>query len=318
MSNPSVSIVIPCYNGAKYLCETLGSAAQQSYAPIEIIVIDDGSTDQSAILADAFGPPVRVIRQPNQGESVARNVGIAAAKGDLIQFLDADDLLAPEAIFRKVEALKKVPGGVAIGGCAWFEKTGSPPTRILKPDFSGFFPTIIVTNFGPPHCWLTPKSYLQQVGGFCETMRWFEDWDLWARIAMLNPPLVMVPHIGAFYRQHSQSQLATTKDVDRARGHVAIMERLCTAICERDELLQAHGETLFWSVWTAWRRASEKGVPSRELEGLTRGLKWIARKGPASVRKTRSARMFRWLGLRGAERVLRWFGRPSTWAAEAN
>lgn len=91
----TVSVVIPCYNGAAYLRETLESALAQTHAPLEVIVVDDGSTDDSAAIAESFGPPVRVIRQENRGESAARNVGVRASRGDWIAFLDADDLWDP-------------------------------------------------------------------------------------------------------------------------------------------------------------------------------------------------------------------------------
>lgn len=98
----NVSVVIPCYNGARFLRETLESAVAQTHSPLEILVIDDGSTDDSAAIAESFGPPVRVIRQSNQGESVARNRGIEEAKGNWVAFLDADDLWLPNKLERCV------------------------------------------------------------------------------------------------------------------------------------------------------------------------------------------------------------------------
>ena len=91
----SVTVIIPCYNGAAYLREAIDSALDQTHPPLEVIVIDDGSTDDSAAIAESYGPPVCVIRQENQGESVARNRGIDEAKGDWVAFLDADDLWKP-------------------------------------------------------------------------------------------------------------------------------------------------------------------------------------------------------------------------------
>ncbi|WP_197439840.1 glycosyltransferase family 2 protein [Calycomorphotria hydatis] len=105
MSTPTISVVIPCYNGARFLQETLQSATQQSHAPLEVIVIDDGSTDHSADIAKVFGDPVRVIRQQNQGESVARNKGIEEARGEWIAFLDADDFWKPEKLERQIAAI---------------------------------------------------------------------------------------------------------------------------------------------------------------------------------------------------------------------
>jgi len=101
----TVSVVIPCYNAARFLHETLASALQQTHPPLEVIVVDDGSTDDSAAIAESFGPPVRIIRQKNQGESIARNRGIDAAQGDWIAFLDADDLWKPTKLERQLEVI---------------------------------------------------------------------------------------------------------------------------------------------------------------------------------------------------------------------
>ena len=108
----SVSVVIPCYNAAAYLRETLDSALGQTHPPLEVIVVDDGSTDDSAAIAQSYGPPVRVIRQENQGESVARNRGIDEAKGDWIAFLDADDLWKPTKLQKQLGAVE--PGVICV------------------------------------------------------------------------------------------------------------------------------------------------------------------------------------------------------------
>jgi glycosyltransferase involved in cell wall biosynthesis len=97
-NDTTVSVVIPCYNAEPFLRETLDSVLGQTFPALEVIVVDDGSTDQSAAIAESYGPPVRVIRQSNQGESVARNRGIDESIGDWIAFIDADDLWLPEKI----------------------------------------------------------------------------------------------------------------------------------------------------------------------------------------------------------------------------
>ncbi len=98
----TVSTVIPCYNAAPFLRETLDSVLAQTVLPLEVIVVDDGSTDDSAAIAESYGPPVRVIRQKNQGESVARNRGIDEAKGEWVAFLDADDLWRPTKLEKQI------------------------------------------------------------------------------------------------------------------------------------------------------------------------------------------------------------------------
>jgi glycosyltransferase involved in cell wall biosynthesis len=103
-SSPSISVVIPCYNAERFLRETLESVLKQTFLPLEIIVIDDGSTDNSAAIAASFGGIVRVERQKNQGESVARNRGMDLARGEWVALLDADDLWHPLKLQKQVEA----------------------------------------------------------------------------------------------------------------------------------------------------------------------------------------------------------------------
>jgi glycosyltransferase involved in cell wall biosynthesis len=116
--NCNVSGVIPCYNGGTFLVETLRSDFTQAIAPFEVLVVDNDSTGQSAAIAASFGQPVRVIRQTNQGESVARNGGIAEARGEWIALIDADDLWDADKNRRCLEASK---GCTAV--CAGFLET---------------------------------------------------------------------------------------------------------------------------------------------------------------------------------------------------
>jgi glycosyltransferase involved in cell wall biosynthesis len=103
-ADSNVSVVIPCYNAARFLGETLRSVLGQTRLPLEVIVVDDGSTDGSDAVAESFGPPVRVVRQDHRYDSAARNRGIEEAKGEWIAFLDADDLWLP----RKLEKQLKI------------------------------------------------------------------------------------------------------------------------------------------------------------------------------------------------------------------
>ena len=108
-SIPTISVVIPCYNAESFLRETIDSALSQTHPPKEVIVVNDESTDGSAAIAESYGPPVRVIHQRNQGETASRNTGMAAATGDWIALLDADDLWVPNKLERQLAALKDAP-----------------------------------------------------------------------------------------------------------------------------------------------------------------------------------------------------------------
>ncbi|QDT39894.1 glycosyltransferase family 2 protein [Stratiformator vulcanicus] len=128
MPGPSVSVIIPCFNAAPFLGEAIRSALDQSLPPVEVIVVDDGSTDDSAEIAQSFGPPVRVLRQENHGESVARNRGIDEAAGDWVALLDADDVWLPSKLRQQWELVEADPSGdevVCIGTrCFAFAEDG--------------------------------------------------------------------------------------------------------------------------------------------------------------------------------------------------
>lgn len=112
MNTPTISVVIPCYNAAPFLRETIDSVLNQTRPALEVLLIDDGSTDGSGDIAESYGQPVRVIRQENQGESVARNRGMDEALGDWIALLDADDRWLPHKLQRQIGTLSMAGPGV--------------------------------------------------------------------------------------------------------------------------------------------------------------------------------------------------------------
>ncbi len=142
-AEPTVSVVIPSYGCAAYLREAIESTRVQTHRPLEIIVVDDGSTDGSLEIAREYGDPVRVVTQPNSGVSVARNRGINEARGEWIAFLDADDAWEPTKLERQMAAI--VTGADADGVCAYtdFDRVGGPedgtveqrPDHPSAPDF---------------------------------------------------------------------------------------------------------------------------------------------------------------------------------------
>lgn len=112
----SISVVIPVHDGERYLAAAIASVLAQTCPPTEIIVVDDGSTDDSGVIARAYGDPVRLVRQSNRGPAAARNAGIQQATGDILAFLDADDLWVPDKLTRQVEMLCSDPAYEAVSG----------------------------------------------------------------------------------------------------------------------------------------------------------------------------------------------------------
>ncbi len=155
----SISIIVPCYNGALHLRETLESALTQTMPPLEVIVVDDGSTDDSVAIAGSFGAAVRVVRQKNRGVSVARNNGIEHAKGDYLIFLDADDLLARDALAVMSQRLEQAPGSAVVMSFVFFDETPQNSCSTWSASsVTGFFPHLVADCIGFPGAWLFPRQ----------------------------------------------------------------------------------------------------------------------------------------------------------------
>lgn len=187
MNSKLVSIIIPAYNAEKYVGRAIKSALAQTYKDIEIIVVDDGSTDGTAQIVKSFQDArVRYIYQQNQNVGAARNHGIRESRGVYITFLDADDEYLPEKVAKEVEFLQKNPqcGAVYCDTLQYFSekpevlymRKGAHPEGDIFPDLLHFS----VIN---PNTFMAPKEVLEKVGMFDERPNFPEDWELWLRMA---------------------------------------------------------------------------------------------------------------------------------------
>lgn len=190
MDGPLVSVILPTYNHAHYLPESIGSVLGQSYRPLELIVVDDGSRDDTqAVVQRCGGGSVRYVSQRNQGLAAARNRGLSVARGDLVAFLDADDRLLPDHLRVSVAALQDHAEVAFV--CGDLRTFGEPhdfdhvhacaPT----PDhFASMLRSCFIVNVGT--C-VFRRPPLLAVGGFDETCRACEDWDLFFRLLRHSP-----------------------------------------------------------------------------------------------------------------------------------
>jgi glycosyltransferase involved in cell wall biosynthesis len=197
---PLVTIVIPCFNYAVFLPAAIESALAQTYRPLEVIVVDDGSTDNSAEVATTY--PVRLVRQPNQGSSAATNNGVRAGSGDEVVRLDADDVLYPDFVDRTVAALRAHPEAVLAHTASTYfgDRTGKVPFQPFDPEHltEGSYATCTA---------LVRRSAWEAVGGVDSSMQLCEDWDLWLTFAERDMHGIMVPEVLWGYRQHGASRV---------------------------------------------------------------------------------------------------------------
>lgn len=208
-----VSIIIPCYNSGQLLAKSIESALAQTYVPKEIIVVDDGSTDNSLAIAKQYEcEQVKVIRQNNAGAAVARNTGLAVAKGDYIQFLDAGDVLSEEKIAAQVMALIDVPMKVAVCNYKQFTtddelKNGTYPDQssfIYSSDDPQDFLIDLWGGKGNMHfiqtnCWLVPKAVIEKAGGWRAYRCPDDDGEFFARVLLASEGIVYVPGVYNYY-----------------------------------------------------------------------------------------------------------------------
>jgi glycosyltransferase involved in cell wall biosynthesis len=208
----TISVVIPAYNAEKYLGRAIRSVLGQTYPADEIIVVDDGSKDNTRVVAEAFGEAVRYYYQSNQGASAARNFGIQKAEGDWIAFLDADDEWFEERLSKQVGVLEKEP---------WLQwMTGNYVTRFLKESrpqeehldsqrakvllagrvfWENYFDALVLGATGWTGTMLIRKELLEQAGLFRMGQASANDLDMWWRVAFLEPKIGYVPEPIAVY-----------------------------------------------------------------------------------------------------------------------
>lgn len=182
-----ISVIVPTYNRAALIHETLASIFEQTYADYEVLVVDDGSDDGTYETLASYGDRIRYLRIQHAGASVARNAGMALARGDTVAFLDSDDRWTPTFLEKMTAALTAAPGaGFAYCDYAMFSRDGPVQPVCLAPDekINGdIFPKLLEGAFVCTGSLLIRRSALQQIGGFDPGLRIVHDWDLWLRLA---------------------------------------------------------------------------------------------------------------------------------------
>jgi glycosyltransferase involved in cell wall biosynthesis len=196
MRGPLASVVIPVYNGERFLSEAVESVLSQDYEPVEVIVVDDGSTDRTPSIARSFEGLV-YISQPNRGPSAARNIGIARARGEFVAFLDHDDTMPPAALSVRVVHLLEHPNvGCTLGNMETFFEPGSSHPHWL--------PTTAGPSPAPVSCssLVARRSAIERVGGFDETFRFGEDQDWLIRAREAGIEIAILPEVVLRRRIH--------------------------------------------------------------------------------------------------------------------
>ena len=211
MSPPLVSVIIPAFNATRLLGEALASIGRQAYQPLEIVVIDDGSSDGTAALARRLDPRATVLEQSNAGPAAARNRGIAASQGAVIAFLDADDVWPDNKLEIQVPWLERTPALDVVLGQIRYEALDDRSFDGIRFDRPGGILSNVNLGSG-----LFRRTVFERVGPFDESLRFSEDHDWFLRAREQGLAIAISDQVGLYYRQHEGN--LTASDDAAARG----------------------------------------------------------------------------------------------------
>jgi glycosyltransferase involved in cell wall biosynthesis len=238
---PLVSIVIPCRNGAQWLAEAIESCLGQSWTTHEIIVVDNGSSDRSLAVARQYEPAVVTLQCHQPGASAARNIGLQRARGDFIQFLDADDVLDHDKIEAQLERLVSgPPGAVATGAWARFQASPHEAVFAAEPVWADLAPEefLISSWHGggmmPSFAWLTPRAVIDRAGPWNERLSLNDDGEFFCRVVLASSGIVFCGDARGYYRSGAGATLSRRRDKE---GMTSAFDAIALS-CDR--LLQHH------------------------------------------------------------------------------
>ncbi|HEX7970917.1 MAG TPA: glycosyltransferase [Thiobacillus sp.] len=230
-----ISVVMPCYNAAPYVEEAIESVLRQSYRHIELIVVDDGSKDESiriiARLAASHPGRITVLHQTNSGPYAARNHGLAHAHGNFVAFLDADDTWHPDALNRLHAAMTETLADVAYCGWQNVGEAVADTQPYIPPNYAESDATALFLRSCP---WpingvLLRRQLVDALRGFSERLPTAMDYDLWLRMLALQPVVVRVAEVLAFYRHYP-----------RGEAHIPRWRQVFDAVAVRERFVRHH------------------------------------------------------------------------------
>jgi GT2 family glycosyltransferase len=276
--DPLVSVVIPTRNRAGLLAGALESVASQSHRPLEVIVVDDGSTDETAQVFEAWRLQqsrdrrltVRMVRSDEVGANAARNLGCEEATGELVAFLDSDDRWDRRKVACQVQRLNERPqaAGVYCGVQNRRLDTGevaSPPPRSY-PEGDLLRQLLVCDVTAPTSCWLLRLACLEEVGGFDERLPARQDWDLWIRLAekykIVAVPQVLVDegqHPGERIRSNPTRELLAHRMIFQKHRSTRKSLPLSVTLAAQSAMFRRRGRVMFHH-GLSWPRAFSWGI----------------------------------------------------------
>ena len=296
-----ISILIPCYNAERFIKDAVESALGQTSTNVEVVVVDDGSTDGSASVLESFADRIIFEAGPNRGACCARNRAFELCSGDFIQFLDADDQLAAHKIERQLPLLLNDSADVVLCKFGLFgDEKGERPEKRVHPDPVGD-PFLYFANFGiGTPAGLYRRDFVERSGGFLPGLRRGQEADFHLRVGALNPRLAMVDEILVWVRMH---------DGERITQRAPDINQIVTTLIHQADFIGRN------NAWTAERsrviagqllKASRSCIASGDQVTALQGIRQALKIDPDATKGDRLARkaLAKVLGVPLAESVI--------------
>jgi glycosyltransferase involved in cell wall biosynthesis len=254
---PKVSVIIPVYNGEKYIAQAVNSVLNQTYRDFELIVVDDGSTDRTAEILESYGDKITYIYQDNRERSAARNKGICSCSGEYLAFLDADDMWLPHKLKQQVQLLDLSPETGLVHGIAFFiNESGRRIHQNGKQTIGSFesgnevYKSLLFENIIASPTVMVRRACFDKVGLFDESMTYTEDWDMWLRIA-IHYRVDITRRPLAYYRINGGSLLENWKKYDVPSGRIRVLKKARNMLKHQKDLKPLINQAMAFSYWWA-------------------------------------------------------------------
>ena len=310
---PLVSILIPCYNSSAWLRETLDSAFAQTWERCEVILVDDGSSDDSVTIAREYeSAGLKLFLQPNRGAASARNKALQASTGDYIQYLDADDLLAPDKIARQLDRLLNATSQEIASG-PWSRFVHEPEeavfiTEATWRDMDGLEFQLLHYEAGwmmQPAAWLCPRRLLNEIGPWDETLSLNDDGEYFSRVMMAAKGILFCPNARTYYRSEIVNSLSRRIDAAALRSLWKSTELNCNRLLKVSEKSERARD----AVANGWKRLAFELYPTLpELANQAEAKMWAL---GGTTHPLQVGKLFRYVskifGWRFAKRLQQYF-----------
>lgn len=314
-AGPLVSVLIPCYNAAGWIGETLRCLSDQTYQNLEIIVVDDGSSDESCEIVEQFPQAgIKLIRQKNAGAASARNGAMNASSGQFLQFLDADDLLAPEKIERQMEVLLASPASIAAAQWARFVRSPDEADFVADETWQSLLPVDwLVASWKDgggmlfPAMWLVPRAVAERAGPWNQSLSLNDDGEYFTRVVLAADKVIFCAGARCYYRSGIVGSLSGSKSSAAWRSQISSIELCGSHLLSAED--SERTRRVIARLWQRFACACYPYEPALANHGLSlaKALHPVRMEpdgGPAF--KLASSV----LGWRLARRLQRWSGRP--------